>query len=263
MRRSHAPRAADSPPRNAGAYAEFPRVAVVSSPAPLASGDAPMGTPSNRPSAHGDPSPLPRLSIQRRHFLLVHRDLPASITPPWTGNHPRCRRVPCSRERRRCEASQAGGVGGWHHADTWERCVCSLSFTRGWTAPARPVMGSPQAGGVGGGTTAAGGVGGVHHRRALLQQSVWNDGGKGGGKGGGRTRGRKKEGGQVPARAGSASGKSTWSDTRRRCHRCDRVGHMKPDCTTPESEFLPRCSTCTGYGHTPRCFLDQSRDRPR
>ena len=34
-----------------------------------------------------------------------------------------------------------------------------------------------------------------------------------------------------------------------RCFRCRQRGHRKRDCTTRESDFVPRCTRCTGYGH--------------
>ena len=34
-----------------------------------------------------------------------------------------------------------------------------------------------------------------------------------------------------------------------RCFRCRQRGHRKQDCTTRESDFVPRCTRCTGFGH--------------
>ena len=34
-----------------------------------------------------------------------------------------------------------------------------------------------------------------------------------------------------------------------RCFRCRQRGHRRQDCTTRESDFVPRCTRCTGYGH--------------
>ena len=34
-----------------------------------------------------------------------------------------------------------------------------------------------------------------------------------------------------------------------RCFRCRQRGHRKRDCTTRESDFVPRCTRCTGFGH--------------
>ena len=34
-----------------------------------------------------------------------------------------------------------------------------------------------------------------------------------------------------------------------RCFRCRQRGHRRQDCTTRESDFVPRCNRCTGYGH--------------
>ena len=34
-----------------------------------------------------------------------------------------------------------------------------------------------------------------------------------------------------------------------RCFRCRQRGHRKQDCTTRESNFVPRCTKCTGFGH--------------
>ena len=34
-----------------------------------------------------------------------------------------------------------------------------------------------------------------------------------------------------------------------RCFRCRQRGHRWQDCTTRESDFVPRCNRCTGYGH--------------
>ena len=34
-----------------------------------------------------------------------------------------------------------------------------------------------------------------------------------------------------------------------RCFRCRQRGHRRQDCTTRESEFVPKCNRCTGYGH--------------
>ena len=34
-----------------------------------------------------------------------------------------------------------------------------------------------------------------------------------------------------------------------RCFRCRQRGHRKKDCTTRESDFVPRCTRCTGFGH--------------
>ena len=34
-----------------------------------------------------------------------------------------------------------------------------------------------------------------------------------------------------------------------RCFRCRQRGHRRHDCTTRESDFVPRCNRCTGYGH--------------
>ena len=34
-----------------------------------------------------------------------------------------------------------------------------------------------------------------------------------------------------------------------RCFRCKQRGHRRQDCTTRESDFVPRCNRCTGYGH--------------
>ena len=34
-----------------------------------------------------------------------------------------------------------------------------------------------------------------------------------------------------------------------RCFRCRQSGHRRQDCTTRESDFVPRCNRCTGYGH--------------
>ena len=33
------------------------------------------------------------------------------------------------------------------------------------------------------------------------------------------------------------------------CFRCRQRGHRRQDCTTRESDFVPRCNRCTGYGH--------------
>ena len=33
------------------------------------------------------------------------------------------------------------------------------------------------------------------------------------------------------------------------CFRCRQRGHRKRDCTTRESDFVPRCTKCTGFGH--------------
>ena len=34
-----------------------------------------------------------------------------------------------------------------------------------------------------------------------------------------------------------------------RCFRCRQRGHRKQDCSTRESDFVPRCTSCTGFGH--------------
>ena len=34
-----------------------------------------------------------------------------------------------------------------------------------------------------------------------------------------------------------------------RCFRCRQRGHRKRDCTTRESDFVPRCTRCTGFGY--------------
>ena len=34
-----------------------------------------------------------------------------------------------------------------------------------------------------------------------------------------------------------------------RCFRCRQRGHRRQDCTTRESDFVPRCNRCTGYGN--------------
>ena len=34
-----------------------------------------------------------------------------------------------------------------------------------------------------------------------------------------------------------------------RCFRCRQRGHSKQDCTTRESDVVPRCTRCTGFGH--------------
>ena len=34
-----------------------------------------------------------------------------------------------------------------------------------------------------------------------------------------------------------------------RCFRCRQRGHRRQDCTTRESDFVPRCTRCTGFGH--------------
>ena len=34
-----------------------------------------------------------------------------------------------------------------------------------------------------------------------------------------------------------------------RCFCCRQRGHRRQDCTTRESDFVPRCNRCTGYGH--------------
>ena len=34
-----------------------------------------------------------------------------------------------------------------------------------------------------------------------------------------------------------------------RCFRCRQRGHRKQDCTTRESDFVPRCTRCTSFGH--------------
>lgn len=57
---------------------------------------------------------------------------------------------------------------------------------------------------------------------------------------------RKSKGG----RSGKANGHS--KDNRvdhRRCYRCNHRGHMRPDCTTKEEDFLEQCDTCSGFGH--------------
>ncbi|CAM9744481.1 unnamed protein product [Scytosiphon promiscuus] len=73
-----------------------------------------------------------------------------------------------------------------------------------------------------------------------------------GGKRGGRNRrkGDRKQGesGHSAGR-GSTSGERTGSDGRR-CHRCGRMGHIRPDCTTPESDLPAVCENCDGFGHT-------------
>ena len=35
----------------------------------------------------------------------------------------------------------------------------------------------------------------------------------------------------------------------RRCFRCNRRGHKKPDCTTGEEDYLEQCDNCSGFGH--------------
>ena len=66
-----------------------------------------------------------------------------------------------------------------------------------------------------GGTQGNSGSGGSH-----------SNSGKGGGSGGGRL--------HVPPD---------------RCFRCRERGHGREDCSTKESDFVPRCTRCTGFGH--------------
>ena len=100
----------------------------------------------------------------------------------------------------------------------------------------------------------------------------------GGRSGARRGRGRRSAGGQGRGRGGSsngADGNSNSSGNSRnntggaqgssgrgggsgsgrlymppnRFFRCRQRGHRREDCTTEESEFVPRCTRCTGYGH--------------
>ena len=45
------------------------------------------------------------------------------------------------------------------------------------------------------------------------------------------------------------SGDSRHHTPSGRCFRCRQRGHRKRDCTTRESDFVPRCTRCTGFGH--------------
>ena len=39
-----------------------------------------------------------------------------------------------------------------------------------------------------------------------------------------------------------------------RCFYCRQRGHRREDCTTKESEFVPRCITCTYFGHEEKSY---------
>ena len=94
----------------------------------------------------------------------------------------------------------------------------------------------------------------------------------GGGQGRGRGRGRSSHGGVGNNNSSGTPSGSTSSpvgtqgcsdgagslggsgDGRRhipsgRCFRCRQRGHRKRDCTTRESDFVPRCTRYTGFGH--------------
>lgn len=76
----------------------------------------------------------------------------------------------------------------------------------------------------------------------------WQDnrgrGGKGRGRGGGNQKGTE----DGPS-GGSSNSSSEAGGGARRCYRCRRRGHIKPDCTTKECDFLPQCANCSGFGH--------------
>ena len=98
-----------------------------------------------------------------------------------------------------------------------------------------------------------------------------------------RGRGRRSGGGQGCGRGGSSNSAGSNSNSSRnsrsstggaqgssgrgggrgagclyippnRCFRCRRRGHRREDCTTKESEFVPGCIRCTGFGHEDSSF---------
>lgn len=75
------------------------------------------------------------------------------------------------------------------------------------------------------------------------------NGGRGSGGGGG---GGKSTGGSSAGDAGGSSssgGGAGDSGKKFRCYRCGKAGHIGLNCTTPESERLPQCDHCSGFGH--------------
>jgi len=68
----------------------------------------------------------------------------------------------------------------------------------------------------------------------------------------GAGKGRQAGGGRGSKSNGRGSKKKAGTDDRvdhRRCFRCNHRGHMKPECTTKEEDFLEQCDTCSGFGH--------------
>ena len=56
-------------------------------------------------------------------------------------------------------------------------------------------------------------------------------------------------GAQRSSGRGGGSGGGRLYNPPNRCFRCGRRSHRREDCTTKESEFIPRCIRCTDFGH--------------
>lgn len=56
---------------------------------------------------------------------------------------------------------------------------------------------------------------------------------------------------ETAAKKGTNGGNSDGQDgDNRRCFRCHRRGHLKPDCQAKGTDILEVCATCSGFGHT-------------
>lgn len=97
------------------------------------------------------------------------------------------------------------------------------------------------------------------------QAFIVNDGG-GGGKarqagrgGGGKGRGRGN-GNQNSADGGPGSSNSSEGAGKdnRRCFRCNRRGHIEPNCTTKACDFLHQCDNCSGFDHKESEYLSET-----
>ena len=116
------------------------------------------------------------------------------------------------------------------------------------------------------------------HRSSRQPENQFVSSKSGGRSGARRGRGRRIGGGQGRGRGGSSNGAGGNSNSSRnsrnstggaqgssgrgggsgggrlympsnRCFRCRQRGHRREDCTTKESEVVPRCIRCTGFGH--------------
>ena len=64
----------------------------------------------------------------------------------------------------------------------------------------------------------------------------------------GRSQGSSR-GNNGASSSGSGSGGGSSNTPPGRCWRCRRRHHSREECTTKESDFVPRCARCSGFGH--------------
>ena len=90
---------------------------------------------------------------------------------------------------------------------------------------------------------------GVVEVATRVEKAVATAAGNSGGGGDKRSVGAK-DSSNKDSGGGNSGQQQEMSSGDRRCFRCGHRGHHREDCNTAESDYLPRCNVCDGFGHT-------------